>query len=69
MQTIHDLLDGRVPVPPMDIKDVDVRGAELLQAVFKTDVHRLDTVPSIVCLLNDLSGGTFVVRRILEVHY
>lgn len=54
MQAVHELLDGRGPVPPMDVEDVDVRRAELLQASLDTEFHGLGAVAQQVRLLLDV---------------
>lgn len=42
VKTIHDFFDGRGVVPEMDIKDVDIRCTQLLQARLDAYVKVLD---------------------------
>lgn len=44
MQTVHNLFNARGPIPPMQVKDVDIRRSKLLQRCFDRDVHRLDII-------------------------
>lgn len=44
VQAVHDLLDGGGEVPPVHVQQVDVVGAQLLQAAVDGDVHALDRV-------------------------
>lgn len=39
VQAIHYFLDGSFPIPPVDIKNVDIRCSQFLQAGFYTDMH------------------------------
>lgn len=51
MQTVHDLLDARGVVPPVDKEDVDVVRTELLQRCLDGHVQRLYVVPEVLGLL------------------
>ncbi len=66
VQRVHDLFDAGVVVPPVNVKNVDVRGAELLERIFDAYVEGLEAVPAEVGL--DGNGGvrTFVVRCVLR---
>lgn len=44
MQTVHDLLNARGPIPPMQVEDVNIGRSELLQRCFDRDVHRFDII-------------------------
>lgn len=65
MQTVHDLLNATGPIPPMQVKDVDIRRSELLQRRFDRHVHRLDIIADEG---NSVRGlyVTLVVRGILQ---
>ena len=63
IQTLHDLLDPGREVPPMDVQDVDVVRAQLLEGVLNRIVHRLDAVSYKTAVLPWLAA--LVVRRIL----
>jgi hypothetical protein len=39
VEPIHHLLDTGVPVPPVDIKDVDIRSAQFLETRVHADMH------------------------------
>ena len=65
MQVVHDLFDGRLVIPYVNIENVDVRCAELLQASVETEAHRLDAVAMIVNFLFDTWVRQLVVEAIL----
>jgi hypothetical protein len=66
VETIHHFLDGSIPVPPMHVEDVDVCGAQFLQASFHTNVHRFDVVSDVVHLLRDSVIARLKAGRVLE---
>lgn len=65
VEAIHDLLDGRVPVPPMEVKDVDVRGVKFGGRRVEGDAHALDVVARLVGLDRDICD-TLEVLRVLQ---
>ena len=52
----------------MQIEDIDVAGAELLEGLFNGDVESFRAVPYVMRLLGDTSRGTLVWGRVLELH-
>jgi hypothetical protein len=66
MQRVHDLFDGRAPVPPVHVKDVDVRRAQLRERRLKGDAQRLGRVATVVDLLSNLSVVLLEVSRVLQ---
>jgi hypothetical protein len=50
MQGIHDLLDGGIVVPPMNVQDIDIGGPEFLEAGVDRNVHAFGIVPYVVDL-------------------
>ena len=64
IQAVHDLLHATGVVPPVDVEDVDVVRAELLEGVVDGVVHRLEVVADVAALDGDPRTG-FVVRRVL----
>lgn len=61
VQAPHNYLDGRHPVPPVDIQYIDVARAELAQARVDAHAHALEVVPTEVCLVRgwDLRRAAF----------
>lgn len=47
MESIHYLVDGGIPVPPVDVQYIDVRGTEVLETGFNRVPQALDTVSSV----------------------
>lgn len=66
MKAIHDLFDGRGVVPKMDIKDVDIRCAQLLQARLDAYMKVLDRITAAVDLDLDFVVRQFVRRAVLH---
>ncbi len=67
MESVHQLGDRGVVVPPVDVKDVDICGTELLQAVVQTDGHAFDVVTEVVDANGDIRVCTLVESRVLVV--
>ena len=65
VEAVHHFLDGSLPVPPVHVKNVDVRRPQLLQAGFYAEVHRLGVVSGVEDLLFDPSLRAHVVRCVL----
>ena len=65
MKSIHNLLNGSIPVPPMQIQDVYVRRAKLLETGFNAHTHGLDIVSTIINFGFNASFTAFVVGRVL----
>lgn len=65
VEAIHHFLDGSLPVPPVDVENVDVRGSQLFQTCFYADMHRLDIVAGIEDLLLDGSLRADKICRVL----
>ena len=65
MKAIHHFLDGSLPIPPVDVENVDVCSSQLLQAGFYTNMHRLDIVSGIEDLLLDPSLCAHKIRCVL----
>ena len=61
VEGVHDLLDGGGVVPPVEVQDVDVGRAELLERRFDGEVQRLGVVAHELAFLRD------VFRSLLEV--
>ena len=51
VKAVHHLFDASLPIPPVDIEDVDVRRPQFLQARFDTHVHRFHAVSRVQHLL------------------
>lgn len=66
MKRVHHLLDAGVVIPPMNVKDIDIRRAQLLERVFDAQMERLQTIPAEVSLDGDACVITFVVRSVLK---
>ena len=67
VKAVHDLLDTRGIVPPVDVEDVYIRRPQLLERVLDRDVHRFDIVSDIVHLLPYVFVRVLVVSCILLV--
>jgi len=67
VESIHHFLDGRLPIPPVDIEYVDVRRPQLLQAGFNADMHRLYIVSDIQRLLLDPGFPMHVICGVLAL--
>ena len=65
MKVVHDLFDGRLVIPYVNIENVNVRCAKLLQASLETEAHRLDAVAMIVNFLFDARVRQLIVEAIL----
>ena len=65
VQPVHDFFDARHVVPPVYVKDVDIRRAQLLERCFKRNAHRLGRVSDIADLLLDRIVGSLELGRIL----
>ena len=63
---VHHFLDGSVPVPPVQIEDVDVRRAQLSQTCFDADLQALRIVPCVVDFVFYVGVRALEVRRVLE---
>ncbi len=64
MKAIHDFLDAGRVVPPVEIENVDVVRAKLLQGRFDGEMQRLGAVSDIMRLLrNFLRCSTTLPRR------
>ena len=57
VEAIHHFLDRSLPVPPVDVENINVCRSQFLQAGFHANMHRLDIVSRIEDLLLD-SGLT-----------
>jgi len=44
MQGPHNLFDTRIPIPPMDVEQVDIIGPESLEGLCKGKLQRLGVV-------------------------
>lgn len=66
MQTVHHFFDRSVPIPPVQVEDVDVRSAQFPEAGFDTEVHGLYTVACVDTLLLEIVLSTLVISCILE---
>lgn len=47
MKSVHYLVDGRVPVPPVNVQDIDIRRAKVLETGFDRVPQALGTVPRV----------------------
>lgn len=65
VEAVHDFLDGCLPIPPMDVEDINVRSLQFLQAGFHAEVHRFHIVSCIHSFLLDPRLSTHVIRGIL----
>ena len=66
METIHDFFYGGIPVPPMDIENIDIVGPQFLERRLEGDVQGLQVIPDIRRLLFDTVVASLVVRSILN---
>lgn len=67
MESVHQLRDGGVVIPPVDVEDVNVCRAELLQTVVQTDGHTFDVVTEIVYANGNIRVCSLVESRVLGV--
>jgi hypothetical protein len=67
MQAIHHLFDAGIPVPPVNVQNVDVGRAQFLETGFDAGMHGLDVVSDVVRLLSDGVVSALVVGRVLNV--
>lgn len=67
METVHDFLHAGGVVPPVNIENIDIAGAKLLERVLDREMQRLDIVTDISRLLLEVVA-TFVVGRVLLNH-
>ena len=65
MKSVHDLLNGSIPVPPMHIQDVNIRCTKLLETGLNAHMHRLDVISSIVDFGFDAGITAFVIGGVL----
>jgi hypothetical protein len=65
VKVVHDLFDRRLVIPYVNIENIEVRCAKLLQASVETEAHRLDAVAMIVNFLFDARVRQLVVEAIL----
>lgn len=65
METIYDFLDGSGVVPPVDVKDINVVDAQLLERGVDRVYHRFEVVADKSAVLTRLSA--LVVGRILAI--
>ena len=61
MQPVHHLLHGGVQVPVVEVQDVDVGRAELLERRFDGEVQRLGVVAYELAFLRDIFRGLLEV--------
>ena len=66
METIHDLLDGGVEIPPVEVENINVVGAKLLETGFNTDLQGLCVVSGVVGLDFNVVVSTLKIRRVLK---
>ena len=52
MKTVHDLLDGCVEIPIVNVKDINVAGPQSLQADLDCEFERLEIVTQIVDVID-----------------
>lgn len=69
VQPIHDFLDASFPVPPMQVQNVDVCGAQLFETGFDADVHRFDVVPDIGYPPRDVFIAGLEVAGVLQLEF
>ena len=53
VEAIHHFLDRSLPVPPVDVENINVCRSQFLQAGFHANMHRFDIVSCIEDLLLD----------------
>jgi len=53
VKIVHDLLDGGLEIPYVNVKNVDVRRTKLLQARLDAKVQRLGVVAVIIDFVSD----------------
>ena len=61
VEAIHHLFDGGLPIPPVDVENIDIRRPEVLQACLQAEMHRLDIVPRVHHLLSDVVVPAHVI--------
>ena len=66
MKPVHNLLDARVVVPPVNVENIDVTSAKLLQRSLHGEVERLDAVANETCFVLHAGVTTFIVGGILS---
>ncbi len=65
MKVVHNVGDGSLEVPDVNIKNVNVGGAKFLQTVLEAEVQGLVVIALVVHLHGDILGVSFVVEAIL----
>lgn len=66
VQAVHDLFDAGGVIPPVDVEDVNIIRAELLERRFDGNVQRFGVVANVLRLLLKLGGArTLEIRRVL----
>lgn len=66
VEATHHLFDTCFKVPPVDVKEVNIVGAELLERRSDGDLHGLDAVACVQGLLLDTRVATLEVGRVLR---
>ena len=61
VEAIHHFFDGGLPVPPVDVENIDIRRPEVLQACLQAEMHRLEIVPRVHHLLSDVVFPAHVI--------
>lgn len=69
VQTVHDLLNRGLVVPPVHVQKVNVVRSQLLQARFNGDMHRLEIVPGVVRFYFNVILTTLEVGGILQFDF
>ena len=67
VQAVHDFRDGRLPVPPMEVKDIDIVRSEVLETVCNAEVHGFGVVAEVGGFVGDGVIAARVVGRELDV--
>lgn len=66
MQASHNFRNAGLPVPPMDIEKIDVRGAQVLERLLDRQVLRFGAVAGILDLLFNRWVVLFEGRAVLR---
>lgn len=64
VEGVHHFFDGGLPVPPMEVENVDIRRPEPFQACLEAEMHRFDAVSGIQHLVADIAIP-YVIRGVL----
>ena len=66
VQRVHNLLDGRAMIPPVQVENVEIRSTQLLERSFYRHIEGLGVVTRIVDLVRNIVATMLETARILS---